>query len=285
MSLNFRSPITPPTHKVPGGSCDCHLHIVGPLDRFPLRETRTFQPGQALLEDYRNMAETVGIERMVIVQPSFFGTDNSCTLNAVAVVGDKARAVVVVDPRIGDTELSDLHAQGARGIRIQTYAEGGLSLDVLEHLAERIQPFGWHIQLFLDAESLPDIADRLWSCPVQLVFDHMAHIHKNNGIQSPGFRVLLDLLASGRAWVKLSNALFEPSVARARALVECNPSRVVWGSDWPHVAYKAEAPDDGHLLDALFDWVPDERTSKLILVDNPKRLYFDDRDQNISRAK
>ncbi|MGE3922057.1 MAG: amidohydrolase family protein [Lautropia sp.] len=253
------------------------MHIAGPFSRFPLREVRTFQPDEATLEDYARTCQAIGVDRMVIVQPSVYGVDNACTLESVEASRRRARAVVVVDPAISDSEILEMHERGARGIRIQLYATGGLSLDVLQTLAERVKDLGWHIQLFLDAESLPDIAERLWNSPVPIVFDHMAHIQPGHDDNSPGFRILLELLKSGRAWVKLSNALFQPSKARARALIDCNPSQVLWGSDWPHIAYKSESPDDGKLVDQLFDWASDEAILRKILVDNPTRLYFEDR--------
>lgn len=273
-SLGFRRDARPPRTAAPAGSCDCHMHIVGPFARYPLRETRTFVPPEATLDDYRATARTVGIDRMVIVQPSFFGTDNACTLDAAAAMEGRARAVVVVAPDATEDELRSMHGRGARGVRLQGVASGGLSLDSLEQVAARIRPLGWHVQLYLDSRRLPDLAERLRRLPVDVVFDHMAHVERASGVDEAGFRVLLDLLASGRAWVKLSNALFPASAERARRLIAANPERALWGSDWPHVAYGEDPPEDGALLDALADWAGSEATRRRILVDNPSSLYF-----------
>lgn len=167
-----------------------------------------------------------------------------------------------------------MHQRGARGVRAQMVAKGGLSFDALESVSARIASFGWHLQLYLDARDLPDLVGRLRRLPVPLVFDHMAHVLELSGTDEPGFRILLDLLAEGRAWVKLSNALFPPSRERARLLAQANPERILWGSDWPHVAHSDGVPDDGALLDALADWFPDEQLRRKALVVNPDRLYF-----------
>jgi predicted TIM-barrel fold metal-dependent hydrolase len=270
----FRREVSAPRLPAVPGACDTHMHIVGPLSRYPLRDTRTFVPPEALLEDYLRTAALMGTERMVIVQPSFFGTDNACTLDAVGRAGDRARAVVVIDPEISDEALKDMHARGARGVRLQVIATGGLSLDLLEHVAKRIQPFGWHVQLYMDARNLPPLVDRLKRLPVDVVFDHMAHVIRTSGEDDPGFDALLDLMKEGRAWTKLSNAVFPPSSERARRLIDANPERVVWGSDWPHVAYSEATPDDGALMDLMADWAQDEKTRRQVLADNATRLYF-----------
>lgn len=270
----FRRDVRPPRTPPIPGTCDCHMHVVGPYAAYPLRETRSFTPPESTLDDYRATALTVGIDRMVVVQPSFFGTDNACTLDSVARMEGRARAVVVVDPGIADDALQAMHDRGARGVRLQMVAAGGLSLDNIERVADRIRLLGWHVQLYLDARRLPDLAGRLRRLPVDVVFDHMAHVEPDSGVDEEGFRILLDLLAGGRAWVKLSNALFPACADRARRLIAANPERALWGSDWPHVAYGGAPPDDGALLDALADWAGDEATRRRVLVDNPTALYF-----------
>ncbi len=270
----FRRDVRPPRTPPIPGTCDCHMHIVGPYAQYPLRETRNFTPPESTLDDYLATARTVGIDRMVIVQPSFFGKDNACTLDSAARMEGRARAVVVIDPDIADEDLQAMHDRGARGVRLQMVAAGGLSLDNIERVAARIQPFGWHVQLYLDTRRLPDLAERLRRLPVDVVFDHMAHVEPDSGVDEEGFRILLDLVGGGRAWVKLSNALFPASAERARRLVAANPERMLWGTDWPHVAYGEDPPDDGALLDALADWAGDEATRRRVLVENPTALYF-----------
>ena len=274
--LGFRRDISTPRTKVPAGACDSHMHIVGPRAQYPLWPVRNISPPEAGWQDYRRTATKLGLDRCVIVQPSFYGTDNACTLDAVDLSGGHARAVVVVDPKVTPAEIANMHARGARGVRVQMVSKGGLSFDTIEPLAALIAPFGWHLQLYLDASELPPLIARLRRLPLPIVFDHMAHVVEANGTEDHGFDLLLALLREGRAWVKLSNALFPPAAARARILCAANPDWMLWGSDWPHVAHSdAGVPDDGGLVDALAEWIPDAALRTKALVDNPQRLYFD----------
>lgn len=270
----FHRNVSAPAIAVPQGACDTHMHIVGPYSAYPLQETRSLQPPEATLDDYRRVQRITGLSRNVIVQPSFFAKDNRCTLESTQALGANARAVVVIDPDIDDSELAAMHRAGARGVRIQRVVAGGASIADIETLAACIQPFGWHIQLYLDAEDLVDLVPTLRRLPVDVVFDHMAHVRRGSTLTSAGFAALLGLLDGGRTWVKLSNARFEPDGERARRLIAANPERMLWGSDWPHVAYEENVPDEGKLLDLLAQWAPDEDERRRILVDNPASLYF-----------
>ena len=271
----FRRDVSVPRIRVPQGACDSHMHIIGSPQAYPFTVIRSLSPPPASWNDYRTTADKLGLSRCVIVQPSFYGTDNRCTLDAVAESEGRARGVVVVDAGITTAEIARMNERGARGVRIQMVSKGGVDFEAIEAVSERIAPFGWHLQLYVDAQDLPPLAARLRKLPVHVVFDHMAHVIESNGTDAPGFRLLLDLLADGHAWVKLSNALFPPSAERARILARANPDRILWGSDWPHVAYdEASVPDDGALVDALADWVPDEPMREKVLVTNPDRLYF-----------
>ena len=274
-SRGFRTEITIPRIAVPADACDTHMHIVGPVAKYPFAAIRSLSPPEASWSDYRRTAAKLGLDRCVIVQPSFYGSDNRCTLDALKESEGRARAVVVVDADVTEGEILKMHALGARGVRAQMVSKGGLTFDAIERVASRIAPFGWHLQLYLDARDLPGLIGRLRQLPVPIVFDHMAHVIEASGTDEPGFRALLDLLADGRAWVKLSNALFPPSRERARMLAQANPDRILWGSDWPHVAHSdAGVPDDGVLINELADWVPDEGLRHNVLVENPNQLYF-----------
>ena len=250
------------------------MHIVGPFGRYPLRETRSLSPPEATLDDYRRVRQTLGIQRNVVVQPSVFAKDNACTLDAVDALGGTARAVVVIDPDIAEDKLASMHARGARGVRVQRIVAGGASINDMEEIAARIQPFGWHLQFFLVAKDIAELAPRLRRLPVDTVFDHMAQMEPAACPDDPGFKALLDLLQTGKSWVKLSNAYATPNADRARHLIACNRERVVWGTDWPHVGFRSDPPDDGQLIDAVAQWAPDETTRRRILVENPARLYF-----------
>ena len=271
---DFRPEMSVARMAVPAGACDSHMHIVGPLARFPFSENRSLTPPQSTWEDYQATAAKLRLERCIVVQPSFYGTDNACTLDAVGRAAGRARAVVVVREDVSSTDIAQMHSRGARGVRAQMVSKGGMSFDAIESVATRIAPYGWHLQVYLDARDLPDLVARLRRLPVDLVFDHMAQVFESSGTVEPGFKILLDLLAGRHAWVKLSSAHFPPSAERARILARVNPDRILWGSDWPHVSYDGGVPDDGSLLDALADWFPDETLRNKALVFNPDRLYF-----------
>jgi len=266
--------ISTPRYRVPAGACDSHMHIVGPYEKYPLRETRSLNPPQATLDDYRLARDQLGLSRNVVVQPSVFAKDNECTLDAVEALMGTARAVVVVDPTIAEHELARMHARGARGVRVQKVVAGGASIDDMEALAARIRPFGWHMQFFMDASEIAQLAPRFRKLPVPVVFDHMGHVDPAGSIDDPGFAALLDLLQSGKAWVKLSNCYWKPDPKRARRLIAANPDQVLWGTDWPHLGYRDGTADDGLLLDAVSEWTVDEDLRRRILVTNPDALYF-----------
>jgi 2-pyrone-4,6-dicarboxylate lactonase len=271
----------PPRFSVPAGACDCHAHIIGPLALFPLQPERSYTPPEAPLAAWRQILETLGLGRGVLVQPSFFGTDNSCMLQALARHRNTLRGVAAVDHDVSEAELESLAGDGVKGIRLNTLFQGGVSIDHLETLARRIEPLQWHIELLIDVRTLPALAPRLSKLPVEIVIAHLGHMPAAEGIDHPGFQSLLKLVRGGRCWVKLSGAYrvsnagppFHDTTHFARALVEADPTRLVWGSDWPHTAITGHMVNDGDLLDLLAHWVPEPRLRHLILVENPARLY------------
>jgi D-galactarolactone isomerase len=271
-----------PRLQAPPGSCDCHMHFYDTEDVYPLAPTAEFLPPPARVADYRALQARLGLQRVVVVQPSSYGADNRCTLDAVAELGpDVARAVVVVQPDATDDELQRLTDAGARGIRFHMLRAGVLPWDVLEPMAARVGAFGWHVQLQLDGRELPGRLAMLERLPCRLVVDHVGKFLEPVAPEHEAFRCLLRLLESGRVWVKLS-APYETSrvgppgyddVSRlARALVAAAPERMVWASNWPHPGRK-ERPDEAVLLDLLLDWAPDDAVRRRILVDNPADLY------------
>jgi predicted TIM-barrel fold metal-dependent hydrolase len=272
--------LTPPKFVAPPGSWDCHLHIIGPPERYPYVPTRSYTPVEASAEDYRRVAAALGLTHAVIVQPSFYGTDNRCTGDAVLASNGQWRGVAVIHPDTSDAELADLDTAGFRGVRINLLFKGGLAMDALEKIAGRIQPLGWHVQLLVDGRDLPELAPRLRRLPAPFVVDHMGHMPASLGVQHPGFQALLELAREG-GWVKLSGAYrisalpypYEDVVPIARALVQAAPERMVWGSDWPHPAISVPMPRDGDLLDLLPVWIPDAETRRRVLVENPRVLY------------
>ncbi len=270
-----------PRAKAPAGATDCHFHIFGPYRRFPLSPGRSYDAPEASIDAYRAMASVLGLARQVVVQVSIFGSDNACALDAVAAFGrEHARAIAVIDAGISDRELAALAAGGVVGARFNAVSGNGTPLDQIETLSARIAPLGWHLQLYVDGAALIALAPRLASLPVPVVLDHLGGIRAASGMADPAFQALLRLLDGGRAWVKLcgyrssAGPPYTDLLAPARALVAHAPERCLWGTDWPHPHLEGRAmPDDGVLLDLLYDWAETEATIRRILVDNPALLY------------
>jgi predicted TIM-barrel fold metal-dependent hydrolase len=264
--------------RAPALACDCHIHVFGPYARYALDADRKYTPEEALLPDYLKVASALGTGRVVLVQPSVYGVDNSCQRDAVRALEEHARGVAVIDDTIDDAQLDALCGAGFVGARLNMMRAG--SLDDLERVAARVQPLGWHLQLHLSAQWLPEIAARLLKLPVDFVIDHFGRIDARLGVDQPPFQTLLRLVDSGRCWVKLSapyladrdGAPYRRVAPFARELVRRNPERMVWGTNWPHPD-QAIVPQNPGLLDALADWVPDEKLRYRILVDNPAKLY------------
>ena len=270
-----------PRHRAPIGSCDSHFHIFGPYDLWPLSETRPYTPPPALIGDYRDMAQTLGLTRQVVVQASVYGTDNRVTMDAVAQFGtENARAIVVVDEATNPAELRRLADQGAVGVRFNAVSGNGTPVEQLESLARRVADLGWHIQLYMKGDVLAALAPRLARLPVPLVLDHMAGVRAADGPDGVELAAALRLIEGGRAHVKIcayraSTAPYADLAPIARRFLAEAPERCVWGTDWPHTQFAtpAEMLDDGMLLDWLFDWAPDAALREMVLVTNPARLY------------
>ena len=245
-----------------------------------MSDGRAYTPPEALVPAYLELAETVGIQRMVVVQASIYGTDNAVTLDAVRQFGpERARGVAVIDGSFDNAALQALHDLGIRGVRFNMVSGNGTPEDQLEALARRVAPLGWHIQIYAEGEKMLEIGPTLARLPVEVVIDHCGGVKAALGIEHPQFRALLRLMESGRAWMKVASyrassagAPWSDVVANVKALVASAPDRCVWGTDWPHPQMNP-APEVGLLLDQFFEWVPDAAVRQKVLVDNPARLY------------
>src|SRR5688500_15286134 len=273
-----------PRVQMPRNACDTHAHICGPIDRHPYSERRVYTPPDTLLPAYRHMLAQLGVERMVLVQPSVYGSDNTVMLGAMAELGECARAVAVVDDDVADAELERLHEAGVRGVRINVVdvaeGKGVVAMAPLENLAKRVKAHGWHVEFLMHADEFPELDRTFAEFPVEIVLGHLGYMKTDKGLRDPGFQALLRLMRDGKAWVKLTgpyristHPLPHPdTVAFAHALLDAAPERVLWGSDWPHVMVKGAMPNDGDLADLLLDWVP-EGLREQVLVANPAKLY------------
>ncbi|MCB4821597.1 amidohydrolase family protein [Roseicella aerolata] len=277
-----RAVTSKPGWKAPPGATDCHMHIFGPYERYPLSPGRGYTPPEASVAMYRDMLSTIGLERTVVVQPSIYGTDNAVTLDAVEALGrDRARAVLVVDDGFDLPSLRAMGARGACGVRFNAVSGNGTPLEQLEALGEKLAALGWHLQLYAHAEEMVALEQVLARLPCPVVIDHMGGVKAaEGGVASPGFQAMIRLLEKG-AWAKLcgyrssAGAPYADVAGMARAMIAAAPDRCVWGTDWPHPSLHSpeEVPDDGVLLDALGQWAPREDQRQAILVANPARLY------------
>jgi len=277
---------------LPEGACDCHTHVFGAPDRWPMAADRQYTPGPASAADLQAHLDRLGLQRVVIVQPSVYGTDNGCLLDALAFFGDRARGVAVVDETIGDAGLSALHRAGVRGLRINHESSGRNDADGLVELlhrwAGRLQGLPWHLQVYAALDTVALAAPRLQTLAVPLVLDHFAMAPAGTPADDPRLQRLLALLRSGCAYLKLSAAYRiggTPDDARrlARLFIAARPDRMLWGSDWPHTsrepgkgpletsAYRTVAP--AGLAAQMADWAPDPVSRQRLLSENPRRLY------------
>ena len=270
-----------PAIAAPPLACDCHLHIVGPADHYPLIAERSYTPVEASIGEYQRVASALGLGRAVIVQPSFYGVDNRCTHDALAQSGGKWHGIAVIGADTTRQEVQRLHDAGFRGVRATAWHKGGVSLQDMGGVAKLIAPFGWHMQVLVEGHQLEDVIPVLRKLPLPVVIDHMGRVPAHCGLAHPGFQALLSFVREGNCWVKLSGAYFasdktfpyEDVIPFAQALVEAGPERTVWGSDWPHTTARGEMPVDAGLLDILSMWAPDPEIRHRILVENPAKLY------------
>lgn len=258
--------------------------MLGPQTRFPYSKTRKYTPPDAPLEACLRMHDGLGIARGLVVHANTHGFDNSVDLDAAARSGGRYLAVVRLDATATREGCEHLHAQGARGVRFAFNPQHGGSLDhaVFDHVMACIDGLGWFVELHFDGGALPGLKDWLASIPATVVIDHLGRIDPALGLAQEPFNVLCELARRDTVWVKLSGAdrltksapQYADVVPFAHALIRIAENRMIWGSDWPHTGVfdAARMPDDGKLLDALFDFAPDEAVLKKILVDNPLRL-------------
>ena len=265
------------------GGWDCHAHLFGPYERFPLSSERSYTPPEAVEQQYMALLRRLGLRHGVLVHPSAYGDDHSLLLHALA-AQPTLRGVVVVRPD-SPLPLTGLRERGVRGARFShrsgagTNFAGSASMADLRALVPALADAGLHAEIWTDCKALPEIAHELRELPIPVVIDHMGGFDPRAGINEPGFRTLLNLLESGNVWVKLCayrNLLQEPDWEVGRAfqqqMIAANPERLVWGSDWPHLRVNP-TPDTVRLLDMFMDWAGGDATVQQILTNNPDRLY------------
>jgi predicted TIM-barrel fold metal-dependent hydrolase len=291
------SSLTAVNFDVPADACDCHTHIIGDPGRYPFAPSRTYTPAPASVAELQALHRALHIARVVIVQPSVYGTDNACTLDGMRQLGPGARGIAVVDDKTSSAEMDAMDRAGMRGIRINLATAGQTDPDLArKRFDAAVQWIGsrkWHIQMYVTLPVIAAIRSQVAASPVPVVFDHFGGAQAAGGVAQPGFDVLLDLVRTGRAHVKVSAPYrgstqapgFGDMGPLATALIAANAQRILWGTDWPHPDTTAvpgrtamdvsphRRVDDGLVFNQLAAWVPDPAVRKRILVDNPAALY------------
>lgn len=276
---------TAPAFEMPAASCDCHIHVLGPYAKYPQASERAYSAPEAPLPDMLKLLRTMGLQRVVIAHVSAHGIDFRVTMDAIRAMGRDARGTIMLLPSMTDNDIARFHEGGIRGVRLSHAFGYDVTETTLNDAARRIAPYGWHIAIWPSGfEELQLIARVAQTLPVPIVLDHMAGHCWDIGrdVHQEGFSDLLKLLASGRAWLKIS-AMYRVSAGNypwpelipfGERLIAEVPERLLWASDWPHVGiYGSNMPQSHELL----DWLPrigcDAAKLDLILRDNPAELY------------
>jgi predicted TIM-barrel fold metal-dependent hydrolase len=277
--------------------CDCHVHIVGDSSRYKQAPTRNYLAGIARLDDLQRCGAACGIARFVIVQPSFYGTDNSALLDGLDCLGALGRGVAVVDPAVMPREtLADFHRRGVRGVRLNLYSTAtarnvqtmGQGFTAMAKIALAMD---WHVEIIAPIGVLAEGEEVIRRADVQVVIDHYG-LYGNARPQTADGRRLLELMRHPYVWMKLSapyrvsdNPLeTRPDGDWLAAMLAVAPERCVWGSDWPHtplhemckgpeIPVPYRAIDYSASVDDFVMAVGSGELAERILTDNPVRLY------------
>ena len=290
-------PSTAVNFDVPAGACDTHVHVFGDPQRFPFAPARAYTPEQASIAEMQALHRTLHTTRVVIVHPSVYGTDNSCTLDGMKQLGSNVRGIAVIDEKTPESALDEMDRAGMRGIRVNLETTGqadpAVARQRFQEAVERIRRRSrWHIQVYTRLSVIEGIKEQVMAAPMPIVFDHFGGAQAALGVEQPGFDTLLKLVRTGKTYVKISapyrSSTKPPDYADvaplAKALIAANPQHILWGSDWPHPASPvAHRPvtevtplwqvDDGRIFNQLPLWAPEAPLRKTILVDNPAKLY------------
>jgi predicted TIM-barrel fold metal-dependent hydrolase len=271
-----------PSFDVPAGACDAHVHVFESEARYPHVAHPHYTLPDGPLDKLDAMCASLGLARYVIVQPSFYGTDNRCMLDALDIAGERARGVAMVADDIAQTALQDMHLRGVRALRLDLFLRSSLPtaelVQYIQRSVRQTQALGWHLQFYTPGWVVRDLIPYLGDIDADFVIDHMGYMLESDGLTRQDFDRLLRVLADGRGWMKLSGPYrvakdgnYDKLRPLAHAIVDALPERTIWGSDWPHIPEGGR--DTGELLNLLASWVPGAHARRRILVDNPARLF------------
>jgi 2-pyrone-4,6-dicarboxylate lactonase len=269
-------------------ACDSHFHVFGPEERYPYSSDLRYSPPYAPLQDYLQHARELRLERFVFVQPSAYGRDNRCMLDAMQAVGsDRGRGIVDIEEEAPPEEFERLHAAGVRGVRINVNPikppEPGFSASLLKRirtLDSKCARLGWMLDFLTPGWLTRELIPVFRGLESRFSIAHLGMFPAMAGPQQPGFMEFANLVRDfDRCWVKLTGAYrislepdFADTVALARALIAAAPDRMLWGSDYPHLSF-AERVDARGLFSLLELWAPEKRVRDKILVENPQRCF------------
>ncbi len=273
-----------PRRELPRGTVDCHAHIFDRFERYPLAGARRYSPPRCTREAWLALHAALGVERGVQVNGSPYGFDNSITADFLPEHRGRFVGVAMIDPNLSDAALKRLDAAGFRAARLMDQFATAATTAMLEDVARRIAPFGWHIEINIaKAADWVELEPRLQRCPVPLVFDHMGRVRGAEGVNAPGFAVIRRLLTERddcwtkiASWYRLSDsgpphyADMRPFVA---TLLKERPDRCVWGTNWPHPGLTQFMPNDTDLLDLLESWLPGDAVRERLFATNAATLY------------
>lgn len=277
-----------PKFKAPPKACDAHCHVFGPKHLFPYHPNSTYEPPDAGKDRLKKLHDTLGLTRAVLVQASCHGPDNRAMLDAIASSNGAYRGVCIASKAFSDAEFQQLHDGGVRGVRFNfvTHLGGTPDLDAMKTILARVAPLGWHLIIHVNAEDIITFEDFFTRIEMDIVVDHMGRVPCDQGTAQPAFQILKRFMQRPNWWCKICGAErisragppFHDAVPFAQELIALAPNRILWGTDFPHPNITRWMPNDGDLLDLLPRFTnSDAALQKLILVDNPARLYgFDD---------
>ena len=272
-----------PRITLPPLACDSHFHVFGPHAKFPYAPKRPFTPTDAPKEDLFRLHEFLGFQRGVFVQSTCHGSDHAALVDLLEAGQGRYRGVALLEPRMRPEEVERLDDAGVRGLRLHFYFPQSGQPRPREEMLKMIElaePYGWHVAIHCGGNGVVELYEFIRSIDAPVVIDHIGRVDVGEGRNGKAFATLRRLLDTGNVWVKLSGTdritkqayPFADAVPFARDLAQHAPERVVWGTDWPHPNHKA-IPNDGELVDLIAEIAPDDKTRRLMLVDNPAKLF------------
>lgn len=279
-----------PAFASPQHACDAHFHVFGAADKYPYGTDIRYKPPYEPLEAYLRLARRLGFVRYVFVQPSAYGSDNSCMLDAMRELDPAVRRGIIDldESKTNDKELAELNAFGIRGIRVNISPvrkpEAGLADSMkprIARLAKLCQEIGWHLDFLAPGWLVSELMPTLHALPIEFSVAHMGLFPAKDGVGQRGFQDFLKLVGDGskRCWVKLTGIYrfstapgFSDVKPMAQALMQTAPDQLIWGSDFPHLSFH-DRVGTIQLYNMLGEWATDAAMRKRILADNPARLF------------